>query len=293
MVGIWLAVFGAVTSANSGSRPVTAKRRMSAPIGVGGDRHVERGGGVVDRAADQRLHGGAAAAGIDQLDVEPVVLEQAAGARDLVGHAAKELAAIGELDALPCAAASPGRAAGMTLAISAAPLNRERRDTSVRARGRWSRRNSSWSLAARMIGEMRDRGAMRLCYAAHCGDSSSRRNYSAGFRSIEIVFQSQRNSWNILPSLRADLATIRLQLRRRTSARNAAAMAKPNNSISQQHRHGVGGAGDDVAGELRRERADRHLDEAGHARGGAGDLRPDARPRPRSRWAAGARCRSR
>ena len=63
-------------------------------------RDVERGGGIVDGAADQRLHRGAAAAGIDELDVEPVVLEQAAGARDLVRHAAQELAAIGELDAL-------------------------------------------------------------------------------------------------------------------------------------------------------------------------------------------------
>jgi len=32
---------------------------------------------------------------------------------------------------LPCASAALGRAAGMTLATSAAPLNSERRDTSV------------------------------------------------------------------------------------------------------------------------------------------------------------------
>ena len=48
---------------------------VGADIGVGGERDVERGRGIVDRAADQRLHGGAAAAGIDQLDVEAVVLE--------------------------------------------------------------------------------------------------------------------------------------------------------------------------------------------------------------------------
>src|SRR5262249_35012529 len=44
-------------------------------IGVGLKGNVERGGGVIDRAADQRLHGGVAAAGIDELHVEPVGLE--------------------------------------------------------------------------------------------------------------------------------------------------------------------------------------------------------------------------
>jgi hypothetical protein len=65
----------------------------------GGDGDVERGRRIVDRIADQRLHRGAAAARIDQFDVEPVLLEVAGGARDLVRHATQQLAAIGELDA--------------------------------------------------------------------------------------------------------------------------------------------------------------------------------------------------
>src|SRR5262249_18973819 len=69
-------------------------------IGVGLDGHVERGRGIIDSAADERLHRRVAAAGVDELDFEAVPPEQTARARDLVGHAAEELAAIGELDAL-------------------------------------------------------------------------------------------------------------------------------------------------------------------------------------------------
>ena len=73
---------------------------IGAGIGVGLDGDIESSGGVVDGACDQRLHGGVAAAGIDQLHVEPVRLEVAGRARDLVGHAAQKLAAIGKLDLL-------------------------------------------------------------------------------------------------------------------------------------------------------------------------------------------------
>jgi len=59
-------------------------------------RHVEGRSGIVDRAADQRLHGGVAAAGIDELDVKPLVLKVTVGARDLIRHSAQELAAISE-----------------------------------------------------------------------------------------------------------------------------------------------------------------------------------------------------
>ena len=68
-------------------------------FGEGGDGDVERRRGVIDGVADQRLHRRAAAAGVDQLDIEAVLLEVAGRARDLVRHAAQELAAIGELDA--------------------------------------------------------------------------------------------------------------------------------------------------------------------------------------------------
>ena len=63
-------------------------------------RDVQRGGGIIDRAADQRLHGGVAAAGVDQLHIEPMILEVAGRARDFVRHSAQKLAAIGELDLL-------------------------------------------------------------------------------------------------------------------------------------------------------------------------------------------------
>jgi len=42
---------------------------IGAGIGVGLDGDIEGSGGVVDGASDQRLHGGVAAAGIDQLHV--------------------------------------------------------------------------------------------------------------------------------------------------------------------------------------------------------------------------------
>src|SRR6267143_3872160 len=67
-------------------------------VGIGLDCDVERSGCVIDRAADQRLHRRLATAGIDELHVETVVLEQAGRACDLIRHAAQELAAIGELD---------------------------------------------------------------------------------------------------------------------------------------------------------------------------------------------------
>src|SRR5262249_23023222 len=79
--------------------------------GIGLDRNVEGGRTIIDGAADERLHRRVAAAGIDELHIEPVVLEMAGRARDLVGHAAQELTAIGEVDllALSCARRSPQR----------------------------------------------------------------------------------------------------------------------------------------------------------------------------------------
>ena len=61
---------------------------VGADIGIGLDCNVERGGAVIDGPAEERLHGRVAAAGIDKLHVEAVVLEMAGRARDLVGHAA-------------------------------------------------------------------------------------------------------------------------------------------------------------------------------------------------------------
>lgn len=71
------------------------------PAGVGGQRHVEGGGGVVDGAAHQRLHGGAAAAEVDELDVQPLLGEVAVVAGHLVGHHAEELAAEAQGDLAP------------------------------------------------------------------------------------------------------------------------------------------------------------------------------------------------
>src|SRR5262249_2334818 len=53
-------------------------------------------GGVVDGAADQRLHRGIAAAGVNELDVKSVILEITISAGYFVWHSAQELAAIGE-----------------------------------------------------------------------------------------------------------------------------------------------------------------------------------------------------
>src|SRR5262245_41314219 len=71
---------------------------VRAGISVSLDSNVERGGSVVDRTADQRLHRGVAAAGIDELHVQSMVLEVAGRACNFVRHPAQKLAAIGELD---------------------------------------------------------------------------------------------------------------------------------------------------------------------------------------------------
>ena len=93
------AVFGAVTRANSGSRPVTAKRRMSAPTWhrPGWRRRARSRRSRRRRRpapASRRCRRGYRRARTSR----PCCLEDAAGARDLVGHAAQELAAVGELD---------------------------------------------------------------------------------------------------------------------------------------------------------------------------------------------------
>src|SRR6266705_3694973 len=61
---------------------------------------IERRGGIVERAADQRLRRGGAAPHIDQLDVEALVAEISADAGDLEGRGAQQIAAEGELDRL-------------------------------------------------------------------------------------------------------------------------------------------------------------------------------------------------
>src|SRR6266404_6603125 len=71
---------------------------VRADIGIGLEGNVQRGGSVVDGAADQRLHSGVAAAGIDELHIKPMILEVTGRSRDLVGNAAQKLAAIGQLD---------------------------------------------------------------------------------------------------------------------------------------------------------------------------------------------------
>ena len=97
-------------------------------------RDVERGRGIVDGAADQRLHRGVAAAGIDQLDVEAVVLEVAVRARDLVGHDAEKLAAEGELELLQRRGLRAGRAGGGKRAGDDADAFQDRAAGNVRRR---------------------------------------------------------------------------------------------------------------------------------------------------------------
>src|SRR6266478_54460 len=73
---------------------------VRADIGIGLDGNIQRGGSVVDGAADQRLHRGVAAAGIDELHIKPMILEVTCRSRDLVRNAAQKLTAIGQLDLL-------------------------------------------------------------------------------------------------------------------------------------------------------------------------------------------------
>jgi hypothetical protein len=81
-------------------------------IGIRLDRHVEGGRGIVDRAADQCLHGRLAPPRIDDLHVEAVALEQAGRPRDLVRHTAQKLTAIGELYPLPLGFGGGGAQSG-------------------------------------------------------------------------------------------------------------------------------------------------------------------------------------
>src|SRR3546814_13514522 len=54
-------------------------------------RDVGRGAGIIDGAADQRLHRRVAAARVDQFDVEALIGEMAAGARHLVDRKSTRL----------------------------------------------------------------------------------------------------------------------------------------------------------------------------------------------------------
>jgi len=92
-------------SGDNGEQRKTPRDRKAAnicaDIGVSLQRDVERGSGVIDRAADERLHRSIAAAGVNKLHVEPVLGKVPGGARNLVRHAAQQLATIGKLDLLP------------------------------------------------------------------------------------------------------------------------------------------------------------------------------------------------
>ncbi len=59
---------------------------------IGLQRDIERGRGVIDRAADQRLHRRRAAAHVDELDIEPFLLEMPVMRRDDVGDDTEKLA---------------------------------------------------------------------------------------------------------------------------------------------------------------------------------------------------------
>ena len=61
---------------------------VRADIGIGLESNVERGGSVIHRPAEQRLHRGVASAGMDDLHIKTMILEVAGRARDFVGHAA-------------------------------------------------------------------------------------------------------------------------------------------------------------------------------------------------------------
>ena len=69
----------------SGNREATD---IGADIDIGLHGDVQSGGRIVDRTADQRLHRRIAAAGVDELHVEAMVLEIPVGARDFIGHPA-------------------------------------------------------------------------------------------------------------------------------------------------------------------------------------------------------------
>jgi hypothetical protein len=75
-------------------------------------RHIQSRRGVIDRATDQRLHRGIAAAGINELHVEAVVLEMTVGARDFVRHPTQELAAVSERDLPALRLCRAGRSCG-------------------------------------------------------------------------------------------------------------------------------------------------------------------------------------
>ena len=67
---------------------------------IGLQRDIERGRGVIDRAADQRLHRRRAAAHVDELDLEPFLLEMPVMHREDIRDDAEKLRAEGELHRL-------------------------------------------------------------------------------------------------------------------------------------------------------------------------------------------------
>ena len=142
---------------------------------VGGrlQRDVERRAGIVDGAAHQRLHRRVPAAGVDELDGQPLRGEVPAHPRDLVGHDAQELAAEGEPDggrAVPPVAAAtadrddPGRAREALERGAPIPPGARRRPAAVR-RVRPGRRSANRPQQARI----------RRLAAAHGGDHTTGR----------------------------------------------------------------------------------------------------------------------
>ena len=100
-------------------------------VGEGLHRHVERGRRIVDGAADQRLHRRVAAAGVDELDVEPFGLEEAAGAGELVGVTQSSWLQKASL-IFSCAFAAPAPATIASPARPAEPFRTPRRPGACR-----------------------------------------------------------------------------------------------------------------------------------------------------------------
>jgi len=76
---------GCPGSGNQGEQRQAAGDReapdVGVHVGIGLDGDVQGGRGVVDGTADESLHGGIAAAEMDELDIEAVLLEESSGAR--------------------------------------------------------------------------------------------------------------------------------------------------------------------------------------------------------------------
>ena len=145
------------------------------PVGGRLQRDVERRAGVIDGAAHQRLHCRVPAAGVDELDGQPLLGKAPARPRHLVGHDAQELAAEGQ----PDGGVSPSRAAHLpqplTAMTPAAPtrlFSVVRRSHSAPGAGQ---RRSVASDPARGSETTPQQLRVRGLAAAHGGDHTTRR----------------------------------------------------------------------------------------------------------------------